>query len=356
MTRSETPEVFVPNLNTRFTGVSSTARAVMQQHLGKHRVALVGVALPGLPAPITKMQALRLSRHRPEGRPFSIWHTRRNTEMALAIFARDVLRLPVKIVFTSAAKHVHSLLPRLLISRMDRIIATSDEAAACVGRHDAVVPHGVDTDRFHPAQDRRADWAATGFPGEYGIATVGRVRPSKGSDIFVEAMIKALPRLPGATALVIGLAKPSEADFLSKLKARVAEAGMTDRILFTGMIPDDDLLRVLRGCRLLCATPRYEPFGVTPLEGMASGLPVVATATGHFAEAVGTPGSNDQAGVIVPVGDVPAIAEAVVWTLSDADRFTALSQNARDRVQRLFSIQREAQAVTEVYEELWRNG
>ena len=55
------------------------------------------------------------------------------------------------------------------------------------------------------------------------------------------------PDLPGATALVIGLAKPSEAEFLAKLKARVAEAGMTDRILFTGMIPDDDLLRVLRG-------------------------------------------------------------------------------------------------------------
>ena len=56
------------------------------------------------------------------------------------------------------------------------------------------------------------------------------------------------------------------------------------------------------------------------------------------------------------MGDVAAIAEAVVWTLSDADRFAMLARNARDRVQRLFSIQREAQAVTEVYEELWRNG
>ena len=103
MSPTDTPEVFVPNLNTRFTGVSSTARAVMQQHLGVHRVALVGVPLPGLPAPITKAQALRLSRVKPAGRPFSIWHTRRNTEMALAILARDVLRLPVRIVFTSAS-------------------------------------------------------------------------------------------------------------------------------------------------------------------------------------------------------------------------------------------------------------
>lgn len=356
MPATDAPEVYVTNLNTRFTGVSSTARAVMQQHIGRHRVVLVGVGLPGLPDPITKAQALRLAKTPPAGKRFSIWHVRRNTEMALAIWARDVLRLPVRIVFTSAAKHVHSLVPRMLISRMDRIIATSDEAAACVGRHHAVVPHGVDTDRFHPATDRRADWAATGLPGKYGIATVGRVRPSKGSDLFVEAMIRALPHLPGATALVIGLAKPSEAEFLAKLKARVAEAGMTDRILFTGMIPDDDLLRVLRGCRLLCATARYEPFGVTPLEGMASGLPVVATATGHFAEAVGAPGSDDQAGLIVPVGDVPAIADAVVWALSDADRFARLAANARDRAQRLFSIQREAAAISAVYEDLWQNG
>lgn len=354
--QDETPEVFVANLNTRFTGVSSTARAVMQQHIGRHKVALVGVALPGLPAPLTKAAALRLSKTPPKGKRFSIWHTRRNTEMALAIFARDILRLPVRIVFTSAAKHVHSLLPRLLISRMDRIIATSDDAATCVGSHDAVVPHGVDIARFHPSQDRAADWAKTGFPGQYGIATVGRVRPSKGSDIFVEAMIRALPQLPGATALIIGLAKPTEAEFLAKLKARVAEAGMQDRILFTGMIPDDDLLTVLRGCRLLCATPRYEPFGVTPLEGMASGLPVIATATGHFAEAVGEPGADDQAGLIVPVEDVPAIADAVVWALSDETRFARLARNARDRVERLFSIQREADAVSAVYEELWRNG
>lgn len=357
----ETPEIFVPNLNKRFTGVSSTARAVMQRHLAgpqgaRHNVALVGVGLPGLPDPISKAQALRLSRKAPKGKRFSIWHTRRNTEMALAIFARDVLRLPVRIVFTSAAKHVHSLLPRLLISRMDRIIATSDDAARCVGRHDAVIPHGVDIDRFHPAADRAADWAATGYPGRYGIATVGRVRPSKGSDLFVEAMIRALPQLPGATALVIGLAKPSEAAFLAKLKARVAEAGLTERILFTGMIPDDALLTVLRGCRLLCSTARYEPFGVTPLEGMASGLPIVATATGHFAEAVGTATDDDQCGVIVPLEDVPAIAEAVVWALSDQDRYDRLARNARARVERLFSIQREADKISAVYEELWQNG
>ena len=356
MPETPAPEVYVTNLNTRFTGVSSTARAVMQQHLSRYRTVLVGVGLPGLPQPVTKRAALALARHRPDGRPFSIWHVRRNTEMQLALFARDVLRLPVRIVFTSAAKHVHSFWPRFLIGRMDRIIATSDDAADCVGRHHAVIPHGVDTARFHPAADRAAAWKATGLPGEYGIVTVGRVRPSKGSDIFVEAMIEALPRLPGATAVLVGLAKAEDSAFVDKMRARIAEAGLTDRILLAGMVSDEALITILQGSRILCATPRYEPFGVTPLEGMACGLPVVATDTGHFAEAVGTPDSADQAGVILPVGDVRGIAEAVVSIAGDVATHARIAANARQRVDALFSIGREADAIAAVYEELWAKG
>lgn len=356
MTQPQAPELYVTNFNKRFTGVSSTMRAVLQQHVGRYRAVLVGVGLPGLPEPITRRAALRLARTRPEGRPFAIWHVRRNTEMQLALFARDVLRLPVRTVFTSAAKHVHSAWPRFLISRMDRIIATSEEAARCVGRHHAVIPHGVDTAGFCLPADRAAAWARTGFPGEYGIVTVGRIRPSKGSDVFVEAMIRALPALPGATALLIGLAKPEDQAFVDRLKARIAAAGLSDRILFPGTIYDQALVTVLQGSRLLCATPRYEPFGVTPLEGMACGLPVVATATGHFAEIVGDPGNPEEAGRVVAVEDVAAIAEATLWALSDPVRWEGLSARARARVERLFSVEREAAGVAEIYEELWRNG
>lgn len=349
----QAPELYVTNFNKRFTGVSSTLRAVMQQHLGHYRSVLVGVGLSGLPDPIGKRAALTLARKRPAGRPFAIWHVRRNTEMQWAILARDVLRLPIRTVFTSAAKHRHSAWPRFLISRMDRIIATSDEAARCVGRHDAVIPHGVDTARFCPPQDRAAEWAKTGYPGDYGIVTVGRIRPSKGSDVFVKAMIRALPDLPGATAVLVGLAKPEDQGFLAKMKAEIAAAGMEGRIFFSGSISDDALLTILKGSRLLCATPRYEPFGVTPLEGMACGLPVVATATGHFAEAVGEPSTPEEAGRIVPIEDVAAVEEAVHWALTDEARWAALSAQARARVERLFSIEREAAEIAAIYERLW---
>ena len=137
------PALFVTNLHRNFTGVSATAAAVVSGQAGTIPLRLVGEVLPGCPPPIGLSEAFRLSRFPPAGKPFSIWHVRRNNEMRAALFARDVLRLPVRIVFTSAAQRRHSAFPRWLISRMDAVIATSPEAAALVAKVRAVVPHGV---------------------------------------------------------------------------------------------------------------------------------------------------------------------------------------------------------------------
>ena len=71
---------------------------------------------------------------------------------------------------------------------------------------------------------------------------------------------------------------------------------------------------------------------------------------------MGAPGSADQAGVILPVGDVGGIAAAVVSIAGDADTHARMAANARRRVEALFGIGREADAVAAVYEELWANG
>ena len=351
-----TPEVFVTNLNPRFTGVSATAAAVLAEQVREMAAVLVGYPLPGCPAPITKAQALRLSRARPQGRPFSIWHVRRNPEMQLALFARDVLRLPVRIVFTSAAQRQHSAWPRWLIGRMDAVIATTEAAATFVPGCQAVVPHGVDTARFIPALDRAAAWAATGLPGDYGILTVGRIRPEKGTDLFIRAMIRALPHLPGAVAVVAGMAKGGDEGFLARLKAQVVAAGLDRRILFPGEVVPDRMPALMQGCRLLMALPRYEGYGVTPIEAMACGVPIIASRTGHFAEFAGRPDGNDQAGIVVPLEAAEAAADAAVALLTDPARHAAYATAARGRAQRLFGVAREAAGIHAVYEALWAKG
>lgn len=348
------PELYVTNLNPRFTGVSATAAAVLAEQARGMRAVLVGHPLPGCPAPVTRRQALVMARVPPTGRAFSIWHVRRNPEMQLALFARDVLRLPVRIVFTSAAQRRHSAWPRWLISRMDAVIATSDAAAGFVPGVRAVVPHGVDTARFQPVADRAAAWRATGFPGEYGILTVGRIREEKGTDLFVQAMIRALPDLPGAVAVVAGLAKGGDEGFLSRLKAQVAAAGLADRLLFPGEVPAERMPALMQGARLLVALPRYEGYGVTPIEAMACGVPFVATRTGHFDEFAGRVDGNDQAGIVLPLGDWAGAADAVVALLSETPRWGAMAAAARERATALFGVEREAAGIRSVYDALWQ--
>lgn len=339
-------ELIVTNFNRNFTGVSATAAGVVRVQAGRYDMALTDVALPGCPAPVSRAEARRLSRD-PGARPFTIWHVRRNTEMRAALWARDVLRLPVRIVFTSAAQRRHSAYPRWLISRMDAVIATTDAAAQFVPHVRAVVPHGVDCEAFAPAADRGAAWRATGYPGARGIATIGRIRPEKGTDRFVAAMCEALPRHADTTALVIGRAAGGDRAFLDRLKAQVADAGLSERLLFVGEMAPDALRTLLPALSLIVQLPRYEGYGMVPLEGMASGVPFVAARAGHYGEF----SAGGRAGVVTDdaAGVVPAL-------LSDAGRLDAMGQAAREVAMARYSVTREADGIGTVYEAMRAEG
>ena len=341
--------LFVFNMHRNFTGVSATAAAVTRQQLAHYHVRLVGRPLPGCPEPVSFWQAARASRQKPPGRPFHIWHVRRNPEMQAGIFARDILRLPIRLVFTSAAQRRHSAWPRWLISRMDAVIATTPEAAKFVPGVRAVAPHGVDTGRFHPAASRSEAWAGSGYPGTAGIATIGRIRPEKGTDRFVAAMTRALPDLPGHTALVIGRAAPEHAGFLAGLKQQVAAAGLEQRILFPGESGAGAMPGLVRGLSLLVALPRYEGYGVTPLEAMASGVPFVASDAGWFRQFSG----DGKAGLVIPDGDPELAAKQIVAILAEPGRHARMAASARARAIDLFSVAAEAEAINAVYEALW---
>lgn len=343
------PEVFVTNFNPRFTGVSATAAGVVAEQVKHLPLALVGVALPGCPAPLTPRAAARASRRPPPGRDFAIWHVRRNSEMQRALWLRDVLRLPIRIVFTSAKKTPLSAWSRWLVSRADAVIATSQAAARHAPNVWAVVPHGVNTDRWHPAPDRAAAWAATGHPGARGIANLGRIRPSKGTDLFVEAMIRLLPQHPDVTALVVGRNRPQHRKFMERIEARVAEAGLADRILFPGEAGPEETPGLMRGLTLLMALPREEPYGMTPLEGLASGTPFVASDTGYYRQF----SDEGRAGRVVPVGDVEAAVAEAEALLTDPDRHARMAAHAREVALTRFAVAREAEAAIAVYERLW---
>lgn len=346
---SDDPEVIVFNLKKRYTGVSATVNALVPIQLGQWRLAYCGTPLPhGVPG-MTLKQAIALSRKPPAGRPFRIWHVRRDHEMMAGLWARDVLRLPIKLVFTSAAQHLHGRFPRWLISRMDAVISTTPLAASFVPNTTAVVPHGIDLQRFAPPPDKLNAWADSGLPGRYGIGNFGRVRPDKGSDVFVDAMICALPHLPDATAVIAGLAQPQHQAFEKALREKIAAAGLSERIVFLGEVPAAEVHRWYQRCLLCVACPRYEPFGLTPFEAAATGCAVVCSRTGAF-DQLTVPG---ETGELVDTGDAVGLANAVRHVMANPQRALALGEAARQRVMARFSLAQEAAGIGRVYQQLF---
>ncbi|MEY4882346.1 MAG: D-inositol 3-phosphate glycosyltransferase [Pseudomonadota bacterium] len=343
------PEVIVFNLKQRYTGVSGTVNALVPLQSTQWRLGYCGSLMSnGVPG-MTLRQAIRLSSKPPAGRRFRIWHVRRDHEMMAGLFARDVLRLPIKLVFTSAAQHLHGVFPRWLISRMDAVISTTDLAASFVPNTTAVVPHGIDLARFSLEPDKLAAWKASGLPGHCGIGVFGRVRPDKGTDIYVEAMLQVLPCLPGVTAVIAGLAQPQHQAFEKRLRDKIALAGLSDRILFLGEVPAKDVHAWYQRCLLCVACPRYEPFGLTPFEAAATGCALVCSRTGAFEQLV-QPGVS---GELVPTGDAAALAQAVLRVMSDLTAAQRMGAHARETVARFFTLQAEAAGIGRVYQSLF---
>ena len=226
-------QLIVPNLHRRYSGVTATNRMVAPKLAKMFRAAWLGPNAPDGIAGIGLADLLKLWRRRTP----LIWHARRNNEMIAGVLLRS-LGWPLKLVFTSAAQRHHSWITRWLIRRMDAIIATSDISASFLKRKATVILHGVDTDRYAPPADRAAAFAEAGLPGRYAIGCFGRVRAQKGTDVFVEAMCRLLPRYPDFSAVVVGAIMPEQQGFANDLKKRIEAAGLASRIVMTGELAD----------------------------------------------------------------------------------------------------------------------
>ncbi|PRD45401.1 glycosyl transferase family 1 [Phyllobacterium phragmitis] len=340
-------EVVAPNFKRQLSGVTSTiVQLIPLQRQQGLRIATLG---PGLPDGLPKIgwpSLLGLWR-RPKARDVRIWHARRNNEMVAGVLMRDVLRMPLRLVFTSAAQRNHKPFTKWLIRRMDAVIATSARSGSYLEVPHTVIMHGVDTKRFHPAQTIDDEFLASGLPGRYAVGCFGRVRHQKGTDLFVDAMIALLPDYPDWTAVITGRTTAEHKSFEDGLKARIAEAGLQDRIRFLGEVPD---IRVwYRRLALYVAPSRNEGFGLTPLEAMASRTAVVASDAGAYAEMIET----GRTGAVVPAGDGAALQGAIRAYLADPVLAAMHGDNALAHVRENFPLEKEAAAVTAVYEQVF---
>lgn len=237
---------------------------------------------------------------------------------------------------------------QVIARRADRVVATcEDELFELIRmgtprRNVSIVPCGVDVDTFTP---NGPTLTRTERPR---LVTIGRLVPRKGMD----EVITALSRVPDAELLVgggpPGGEDPDTDPDLRRLHRVAAAAGVADRVRFLGAVNREDVPALLRSADAVVCTPWYEPFGMVPLEAMACGKPVVATAVGGIKDTV----VDGVTGVLVPPRNPDALAHALRDLLADKAMSIAYGIAGRDRVLSRYAWPRIATATEAVYRDL----
>ncbi len=340
--------VVTPNLHRRYSGVTSTILALAPYMARLGAVACVGAHLPPDVPQIRFRQIFSRGWSKPPRGNFRLWHARRNDELIVGLLLRQVLRQKWKIVFTWAGQRRQSAFTRWMLRRIDGVVATSEGSAAYLEVPCVIIHHGVDVGRFKPLADRAAAWREAGLPGSFGLGAFGRIRAQKGTDVLVEAAIALLPKYPEATLLLTGLTTPDNEAFVAGLKEKIAAAGLTGRIRFLGEQDRETMPYWFALVSVYVAPMRWEGFGLTPLEAMASGTAVVATRVGAAAQLV----AEGDTGFLVGPDDADALAAAIEPLLADPAKAAAMGARGREKALAQHDIAQEAAKIAAFYEKI----
>jgi glycosyltransferase involved in cell wall biosynthesis len=262
-----------------------------------------------------------------------IWHVRDR-------IAGDYLPGPVVAAFRLLAKFVPT-----------RVVANSGATLATLRpRHDGGDRRSQRYTVVHDGTEAGADPVEAAPAGPAAgplVGIVGRISPWKGQHVFLRAAAEVHRRFPPARFQIIGSALFSEQAYEQEVRTLCTQLGLDGVVEFTGFRSDvPDLIGRLDV--LVHASTTGEPFGQVVIEGMAAAKPVVATNGGGVPEIVQDGGT----GLLVPMGDPAAMADAIARLLADPDLRRRMGRAGRQRVLEHFTIQRTAEGVQRVYDAL----
>jgi glycosyltransferase involved in cell wall biosynthesis len=276
--------------------------------------ALAGARDQGLPV-VQTFHALGVVKRRHQGAEDTSPESRIRTEVAIA---RDV----AMVLATSSDEERELVRLGVPVSRI------------------SIVPCGVNVSSFRPEGPVARRGAVPR------VLAAGRLVRRKG----FETVVRAMPGVPDAELVIAG--GPAAGRLRGDAKYRrlsrlAAELGVAERVLFRGRIGRPDMPPLMRSADLVVSVPWYEPFGMVPLEAMACGVPVVASAVGGHTDTV----QDGVTGALVPPRDPAALSRVVSDLLSREDlaRYgSAAAEHARHR----YSWRRIAQETAAAYEQV----
>jgi rhamnosyl/mannosyltransferase len=268
---------------------------------------------------------------------------------------KTVLSWHSDIVRQKTLLKVYAPVLRRVIHKADRIIPASEAYARSSpwinGYLDKcrIVPYGIDANRFTEARTpealaMRARWLAPFTQSQpLVVVGVGRLRYYKGFD----DLIKAVAQVPNALAVIVGVG-PLEVE----MKALAQQLGIANRVIFPGE-PDDAHLPLYHQAADVFAAPsnsRAESFGISIIEAMASGLPVITTEIGTATSWIN---QHSETGLVVPPLNPKALASAIT-VMQNANSRQRMGKAARARVLQEFTREKMIERVENVYEEALR--
>ncbi|MCF0050544.1 glycosyltransferase family 1 protein [Dyadobacter sp. LJ53] len=212
----------------------------------------------------------------------------------------------------------------------------------------SIIPCGFSSDEFYPASKSAARQRLGLRKDEVILLQLGRMVPRKGIDNVIRAM-RYLTDVPKIKLLVVG-GSDEKPDFeknleLKRLKDIADSEGVESHVKFVGRRNREQLRDYYQAADFFISTPWYEPFGITPLEAMACGTPVIGSNVGGIKYTV----QHNQTGFLVPPHNPEALAQAVREGISCPERYRSLSRNALNRVNEKFTWDRVAKSAHQLY-------
>jgi len=205
------------------------------------------------------------------------------------------------------------------------------------------VPLGITLNGHEPQPARTAP--------PYTIGYFARVAPEKGLHLLADAYhrLRSRPNVPPTRLLAAGYLLNEHRDYLSSIEQRLRDWGLASEFTYAGAPDREGKIARLREMDVFSMPAIYaEPKGLSLLEAMANGVPIVQPRRGAFTEIVERTGG----GVLVPPDDPAALADALHALLLDRDRAAALGRAGAAGVRQHYSAEHMAAAAEQVYEEM----
>lgn len=327
-----------PHFHRRYTGITRHVENVLPELARELETRAIGSHFRASLPEIHWGELLGRLRREPV-----VWHAHRNNELLVGMLLR-LFGAKVRLVFTRHTAKPPSAFTRWLARRADSLVSLTSEVAEVMALPSTIVSHGIDLGRFQPPADRDEAWRKLGLGGRYGVGVVGRIRKDKGQGDFIEAIRPLLPTYPEWKAVLVGLAKEAERQWVESLSQ-----GLGDRLVLAG---EQSVIQPwYQGLSILVHPSYVEGYSLVHVEAMASGCCVVASRLKYLDTLI----EHGRTGFFFEPGDVKGMRELLDMLMREPERAREVGRNAAEHARRHCGIEHEAQALRDLYRSLLRS-